>query len=97
MNSLSRYVAVLILVLSITITGCSEEKSAPVTFDTADSAGDAVRVDAGSETFYMIYAKSTESPVVFPIGTSSGTATMNRRFFVSETMVTNALYAAVLQ
>lgn len=97
MYSFSRYAAVFIFIFSIAFTACSEENSEPLTFASDDSTGDAVKVDTGSASFYMIYAKSTGSEIVFPTGTTSGTSTMSRRFFISQTPVTNALYAAVLQ
>jgi sulfatase modifying factor 1 len=70
---------------------------AEVTFDSADTPGDAVNVTAGSETFRMIYANDREG-ITYPTGTDdSGTATVDRRFFMSDTEVTNALFAEVLQ
>jgi len=76
--------------------------STPVTFDNATTPGQSVSITVGSETVKMIYANNQES-IIFPFSPTSGTpvdinpATLTRKFFMSETQVTNALMVAVLQ
>lgn len=71
-------------------------------FDSAANVGDPVTITVGSETVKMIYANNQES-ITFPLSTSmdtpddTGKATLVRKFFMSETEVTNAQFAKVLQ
>lgn len=69
----------------------------PLTFDTATNPGDVVSITVGSEAVEMIYA-SNRTSITFPIGPDdSGIANINRRFFIAETEVTNAVFAVVYQ
>ncbi len=76
--------------------------SAPVTFDSATTPGQVVSITVGSETVNMIYANNQTS-ITFPFSPLFTTpvddqkATLTRKFFMSETQVTNALFAEVLQ
>lgn len=66
-------------------------------FDNAVSHGDFVDVETNNTSFRMIYANNSTN-ITFPMGDDdSDTATLNREFFISETEVTNALLADVLQ
>ncbi len=83
------------------ITACGDDGggggSIPVTFDSADTPGQSVDISVGSETAAMIYANNQAS-ITFPTNADdSGTATITTKFFLSETEVTNGLFAKVLQ
>ncbi|MBN2435163.1 MAG: formylglycine-generating enzyme family protein [Spirochaetes bacterium] len=66
-------------------------------FDEAVNIKDQFKLAVGSETVYMIYANDLPS-ATFPIGeTDVDTATINKKFFMSETTVTNAVFKEVLQ
>jgi len=68
-----------------------------VTFDNAAIVGDRVTITAGSQTADMIYANNQDS-ITFPFSLNNNeTATLTKKFFMSETQVTNALFAEVLQ
>lgn len=59
--------------------------------------GDQLVVTVGSEIVYLNYANNL-STVTFPTGTSdNATATIDKKFFMSETEVTNAVFKEVLQ
>jgi formylglycine-generating enzyme required for sulfatase activity len=96
-------------ILAIAAAACDDKKSGnnsilPLlllgggkTFESATMPGDRVGVTAGNASFNMVYANNRDS-ITFPTGTDdAGTATLTRRFFIAETEVTNALFAAVLQ
>ncbi len=72
-------------------------------FVAADTPGDIAPINIGSETVNMIYANN-QTGITFPFSPSSWTssvdnipATLTRKFFMSDTQVTNALMAEVLQ
>ncbi len=66
-------------------------------FVEATTLGAQGSITVGSQTIKMNYANDQDS-ITFPTGTDdSGTATITTRFFLSETEVTNALFAKVLQ
>lgn len=100
-----RFLAMLLVAAALTFTACGGGGggggTTPVTFDNADTPGDAVSITVGSETADLIYANNQTS-VVFPFSPSSETpvdnnpATLTRKFFMSETQVTNALMVEVL-
>jgi formylglycine-generating enzyme required for sulfatase activity len=72
------------------------------TDEAVDEPGVAVSITVGSETVKLIYANNQTS-IIFPFSSTSGTpvdnnpATLTRKFFMSETQVTNALMTEVLQ
>ncbi len=76
--------------------------STPDPFVAATTPGQQVTITAGSETINMIYANNQAS-IIFPFSSDAGTpadnnpATLTRKFFMSETEVTNAVMAEVLQ
>jgi formylglycine-generating enzyme required for sulfatase activity len=71
-------------------------------FDNATTPGQAVSITVGSETIDLIYANN-QTNITFPFSPTEETpvddnpATLTRKFFMSETQVTNALMAEVLQ
>ncbi|MBN1522952.1 MAG: SUMF1/EgtB/PvdO family nonheme iron enzyme [Spirochaetales bacterium] len=98
-----KFVAIVMLSATLSFTACDGiGGSTPVTFDSADTPGDIVSITVGSETVDMIYANNQMS-ITFPFSPSAGNpvdnnpATLTRKFFMSETQVTNALMAEVLQ
>jgi formylglycine-generating enzyme required for sulfatase activity len=76
--------------------------SATVTFDSADTPGDVVAITVGTHTVKMNYANNQES-IKFTFSPTGGSpannkyATLTKKFFISETEVTNAVFAEVLQ
>ena len=96
-----------ILVLgALAFNGCDDGGSGggstPVTFDSADTTGDVVLITVGSQTVKVIYANNREN-IIFPFSPLFATpvdnekATLTKKFFMSETQVTNALMQEVLQ
>ncbi len=68
------------------------------TFDSADTPGDAVLITAGSMTVYVIYANSSSTDIIFPMGEyDNSTGTISHRFFLSQTEVTYGLWYEVYQ
>ena len=80
-------------------TGGSDGK---ITFDNAASPGQQVTVKDGSLIYTMIYVNNMTG-ITFPFSPEKNTpannekATLTRKFFMSETEVTNALFVKVLQ
>ncbi len=70
-------------------------------FDTASEVGDIVTITAGSKAVNMVYANDQTS-ITFPFSQEidpddTTKATLERKFFISQTEVTNAAFAEVLQ
>ncbi len=71
-------------------------------FTGATTVGAQGTITVGSETAKMLYANNQTS-IIFPFSPTAGTpvdnnpATITRKFFISETQVTNALMAEVFQ
>ena len=95
-----RFLTILMIAATLAFTACGG--STPITFDSADTPGDAVSITVGSETVEMIYANNQAS-IIFPFSPTPETpvdyiqATLSRKFFMSGTQVTNALMAEVMQ
>lgn len=97
---------VIILLITVVCYHCGgsgdDGGSSDVTFDSATTPGQVVSVTMGSVTVKMIYANN-QAEIVFPFSPATLTpvddqkATLTRKFFMSETTVTNALMAEVLQ
>jgi len=66
-------------------------------FEGATTVGSQYTIAVGAQSIKMNYANDQGS-ITFPTGTDdSATATITTKFFISETEVTNALYAKVMQ
>jgi len=105
-TKLNQFVFIAALSLAICFTACDGGSGSSgggsgesdVTFENADTPGDAVSVSVGSIEVKMIYANNMETDIVLPYETDdSATVTVSGKFFISETEMTNALFAAVLQ
>ncbi len=78
------------LIFVLMFTGCKDPGS-------SGSSIGRETVTVGSETLIMIYVQNQDS-VTFPIKRDdSDTKTLTTKFFMSETAVTNAVMAEVLQ
>lgn len=106
MNVITRIFMVVLLshvcVISCGGSGSKSVGETPVIFDTATVPGQVITITVGSESVDMIYA-SNQTSITFPYTPSSGIpvddnkATLTRKFFMSETQVSNALMVEVLQ
>lgn len=104
-----KFLAIVLTAATLAFTACSDDGGSgggggttPVTFDNATTPGQSVSITVGSQTADLIYANNQAS-IIFPFSPTAGTpvddnpATLTRKFFMSETQVTNALMAEVLQ
>jgi formylglycine-generating enzyme required for sulfatase activity len=101
MKLLTKITGVLMLTATLTFTAC-------FLFDDDDrprrrlSVGDKETITVGSLTANMIYANDQAS-ITFPFSpnyqdpVNNNKATLTKKFFMSETQVTNALFARVMQ
>ncbi|MBN1499166.1 MAG: SUMF1/EgtB/PvdO family nonheme iron enzyme [Spirochaetes bacterium] len=103
-----RLLTILLIAATAAFTACNDAGetdgggSTSVTFETADTPGDAVDVLIGTKTIKMIYSNN-QTGIIFPYSPLAFTpvdndkSTLTRKFFMSETEVTNALMVEVLQ
>jgi len=101
MKNYFRLLVVFMIATVLAFTACGDNGgTTPVTFDSADTPGDAVSVTIGSETVEMIYANNQAS-ITFPFSPDEGTpvddekGTITHKFFMGETEVTWAVWKAV--
>lgn len=97
----SKLTIILMISVFLAFTACGGDDegngTAPLTFETADTVGDEIIIAVGSTDVKMIYANNSTS-ITFPTGVNDDTsATLTKKFFMSETEVTNALMVEVLQ
>lgn len=92
-----RFFPVLLLVASLAFTLCNDDGGRGFT-----TVGEKYTLTVGSETINMIYANN-QSSITFPFSPTIDTpvdnnpATLTKKFFMSETQVTHAAMAKVLQ
>lgn len=104
---LFRFMTILLIATTMFFTACdgdggtSGNNTTLLTFNNATAPGQSVSITVGAQTVDMIYANNLAS-ITFPFSPSAGSsvdnnpATLSRKFFMSETLVTNALIAEVL-
>jgi formylglycine-generating enzyme required for sulfatase activity len=104
MNNFTRFSLAMLFIATTFFTACDDgitgvgDDESDVTFENADIPGEAVSVSVGSLTVKMIYANNSAADIILPYETDdSDTVYVSGKFFVSETEITNALFAAVLQ